>query len=105
MSWLYLLLAGLFEIGFAISLKLMDGHKNIFWSIVFYISIVGSFLCLQQAIRTIPISIAYAIWTGIGTAGVSIIGISLLGEALTPMKTIFLSMLIISLIGLRITSA
>jgi quaternary ammonium compound-resistance protein SugE len=104
MNWLYLLLAGIFEIGFAISLKLMDGHKNIFWSVVFYVSIVGSFICLQQAIRTIPITIAYAIWTGIGTAGVAIIGVLLLGEVLTPMKTIFLSMLIISLIGLRMTA-
>jgi multidrug transporter EmrE-like cation transporter len=84
MAWIYLLFAGLFEIGFAISIKLMDGHKNIPWSIAFYVCVVLSFGFLEQAARSLPIGTAYAIWTGIGGVGVAIIGMAFLGDPITP---------------------
>lgn len=105
MAWIYLILAGLFETCFAISLKLMDGHKNVPWSIFFYISIICSLWFLSMAMRTIPIGTAYAIWTGIGTAGVAIIGFWFLHEPISVMKICFLSLLIASIIGLKLASA
>lgn len=103
-AWLYLLLAGLFEIGFASSLKLMDGHKNIFWTVVFYISIFASFGFLQAAAKVLPIGTAYAVWTGIGGVGVAVIGMAFLGDPITPWRVVFLVLLITSLIGLKLTS-
>lgn len=104
MSWLYLLAAGIFEIGFAISMKLMEGHKNIPWTIAFYVCIVLSFGFLEQAIKTIPIGTAYAIWTGIGGVGVAAIGIFYFGDSTALLRIFFLLMLVTALIGLKLTS-
>lgn len=104
MGWIYLLLAGFFEIGFATSLKMMDSHKNIPWSIAFYVCVIASFALLEQALRSIPIGTAYAVWTGIGGVGVAAIGILYMGDPATPLRMMFLMMLIIALIGLKLTS-
>jgi quaternary ammonium compound-resistance protein SugE len=104
MAWLCLLLAGLFEIGFAISIKLMDGHKNIPWSIVFYVCVVLSFGFLEEASREIPIGTAYAVWTGIGGFGVAIIGMAFLGDPISVARVSFLILLVTSLIGVNLTS-
>jgi multidrug transporter EmrE-like cation transporter len=104
MGWLYLFFAGVFEIGFATSLKMMDGHKNIPWSIAFYVCIITSFCLLEQALKTIPIGTAYAVWTGIGGVGVATIGILYMGDPATPLRMLFLVMLIAALVGLKLTS-
>jgi quaternary ammonium compound-resistance protein SugE len=104
MAWFYLILAGFFEIAFATSMKLMNSHKNIPWTIVFYISIVSSFLFLEKAARTLPIGTAYAVWTGIGGTGVAIIGIFFMGDSASPMRIFFIFLLIFALIGLKLTS-
>lgn len=105
MSWIYLVIAGFFEIGFATSLKLMNGHKNIPWSIVFYVSIISSFIFLNMALKDIPIGTAYAVWTGIGGAGVAIIGIIFFKDPATLPRIGFLIMLIGAIIGLKLTHA
>jgi multidrug transporter EmrE-like cation transporter len=104
MAWTYLFLAGLFEMGFAISIKFMDGHKNIPWSIAFYVCIVLSFGFLEQASKTIPLGTAYAVWTGIGGVGVAVIGMAYMSDPITPWRIFFLVLLITSLIGLKLTS-
>lgn len=104
MAWVYLILAGLFEIGFALAIKLMEGHKNIPWSIVFYVCVILSFSFLEQAARTLPIGTAYAVWTGIGGVGVAVIGMAFLGDPITLWRVLFLTLLITSLIGLKLTS-
>ncbi len=104
MAWIFLLLAGLFEIGFAISLKLMDGHKNIPWSIAFYVCIVLSFGFLSEAAKTIPIGTAYAMWTGIGGVGVAVIGMTFMGDPVSFWRVVFLVLLVMSLVGLKLTS-
>lgn len=103
-AWVYLLLAGMFEVGFACSLKLMDGHKNIPWSIAFYVCVILSFGFLEEAAKTIPIGTAYAVWTGIGGVGVAIIGMTWLGDPITPWRIVFLILLVASLVGLKLTS-
>jgi quaternary ammonium compound-resistance protein SugE len=104
MAWLYLLLAGLFEIGFAISIKLMDGHKNLPWTVVFYVCVILSFGFLQEAAKSLPIGTAYAIWTGIGGVGVAIIGMAFLGDPINPWRIAFLLMLVTALVGLKLTA-
>ena len=104
MSWFFLILAGIFEIAFAISLKLMNGHKNIMWTISFYVSAAFSLWFLSIAMRTIPIGTAYAVWTGIGTAGVATVGFLFLQEQISLLKILFLFLLIFSIVGLKFTS-
>ncbi len=104
MAWWYLLAAGIFEIGFAVSMKLMDGHKNVPWSIAFYICIIASFFFLQEATKSIPIGTAYGVWTGIGGVGVAAIGILYFGDSAAPLRIVFLTLLVSALIGLKLTS-
>jgi len=73
MNWIYLFLAGIFEIGWTIGLKQMDNHKNLLWTAIFYISIITSFYFLQLALKVIPIGTAYAIYTSIGAVGTVIL--------------------------------
>jgi quaternary ammonium compound-resistance protein SugE len=103
-AWFCLLLAGLFEIGFASAIKLMDGHKNILWSIVFYVCVLLSFGFLEEAVREIPIGTAYAVWTGIGGVGAAMIGMAFLGDPISVPRVAFLILLVTSLIGLKLTS-
>ena len=105
MAWFYLLLAGLFEVGFAMSIKLMDGHRNLRWTIAFYVCLIAGFGFLQEAARTIPIGTAYAVWTGIGVLGITVIGIVWLGDPANFTRLFFLALLLISIIGLKLSSA
>ena len=101
---MYLVLAGIFEIGWTIGLKQMDDHKNLLWSVIFYASIITSFYFLQQALKVIPIGTAYAIYTSIGAVGTVIIGMIFFKEPATLTRIGFILLIIISVIGLKITS-
>jgi len=104
MNWIYLLLAGIFEIGWTIGLKQMDNHKNIGWTAIFYVSIVTSFYFLQQALKVIPIGTAYAIYTSIGAIGTVIIGMIFFKEPISLLRIGFILLIITGVIGLKITS-
>ena len=104
MHWWLLLLAGLLEIGWAIGLKYTDGFTKPLPSLLTGAAIVGSMVLLSMAARAIPIGTAYAVWTGIGVAGAATLGIILLGEAATPGRLFFLAMLLVAVIGLKLTS-
>lgn len=104
MSWIYLILAGLFEVAFTTCLKLSENFSNWIWSVGFFISISLSFYFLNKSLISIPIGTAYAIWTGIGAIGTAIIGIILFKESTDFWRIFFLITLIISIIGLKIVS-
>lgn len=104
MHWWLLLLAGLLEIGWAIGLKYTDGFTKPLPSVLTGAAIVGSMVLLSLAARSIPIGTAYAVWTGIGVAGAATLGIVLLGEAATPGRLFFLAMLLVAVVGLKLTS-
>ena len=104
MNWYYLLLAGIFEIGWTIGLKQMDNHKNIVWSIIFYVSITTSFYFLQQALKEIPIGTAYAIYTSIGAIGTVLIGMLFFKEPTSLLRIGFILLIITGVIGLKVTS-
>ena len=104
MKWIFLLLAGFFEVGWTVGLKLMDNHRNPTWSVIFYLSIVTSFAFLQKALQTVPVGTAYAIYTGIGATGTVLAGIFFFKEACTSLRLFFLGLLILSMAGLKFTS-
>jgi quaternary ammonium compound-resistance protein SugE len=103
MSWVYLLLAGVLEIVWAIGLKYTHGFTR-FWPSVVTISVAWlSFYLLALAVKTIPVGTGYAIWTGIGAAGVAILGMILLGEPATITRLLFLALIIIGIVGLKLS--
>jgi len=104
MAWLYLIIAGLFEVGFTTSLKLSENFSNRLWSIVFLICITLSFLFLNKAIQTIPIGTGYAVWTGIGAIGTALVGILLFHEPSDFWRMFFIFLLIGSIVGLKAVS-
>ena len=101
MSWIYLFIAGIFEIVWAVALKYADGFSNWFYSAVTIIGMVASVYFLAVAMRTT----AYAIWTGIGCIGAFIAGILLFGEAFTVSRTVFASLIAIGIIGLKFSAS
>lgn len=104
MAWIYLIIAGLFEVGFTTSLKLSENFSNRGWAAVFLVSITLSFLFLNKAIQTIPIGTAYAVWTGIGATGTVIIGILFFREEADFWRLFFIAVLIGSILGLKLSS-
>lgn len=103
MAWVYLIVAGLLETIFAISLKYSEGFTKLWPTVGFAIASVASFYLLTQALRTLPVGVAYAVWTGIGAAGTALVGMLLLGESRELMKLLSLLLLIGGIVGLRLS--
>jgi len=104
MSWIYLFIAGLFEIGWAIGLKYTEGFTKLWPSVITVIGMILSFYFLSTAVKTIPIGTAYAIWTGIGAVGTAILGIILFGESKEVIRIFFIMLIVIGIVGLKIFS-
>jgi quaternary ammonium compound-resistance protein SugE len=104
MAWFYLILGGLFEVGFTTCLKLSNNFSNIKWSILFFVCITLSFLLLNKAVQTLPMGTAYAVWTGIGAAGSVLVGILFFKEPSDFWRMFFIFMLIGSILGLKLVS-
>ncbi len=104
MSWILLTLAGLLEIVWAVGLKYTEGFSRPLPSVVVVAAIGASMLLLAMAMRTLPVSTAYAIWTGIGIAGTAIVGMMLLGESVNAQKLISLALIMTGILGLRLAT-
>jgi quaternary ammonium compound-resistance protein SugE len=104
MAWVYLVVAGVLETGWAIGLKYTDGFRRPVPSILTVVAIAASMLLLALAARTIPIGTAYAIWVGIGAVGAVALGIILFDEPRDFARMFFVGLLIVSLVGLKITT-
>lgn len=104
MAWLILFLAGALEIVWVVALKMSDNFSKLVPSAVMVVSIVASFLLLNVSIRTLPMGISYAVWTGMGAAGAVIAGIVLFKEPCTFWHVFFLSMIIAGLVGIKFVS-
>lgn len=107
MNWILLIIAGLFEVGFASCLgkaKETSGTESVWWLVGFIISLTLSMILLYKASLTIPIGTAYAVWTGIGAVGTVIMGIAFFKEPADFWRILFITTLIISIIGLKISS-
>ena len=104
MGWIYLVIAGLFEVGFTTSLKLSNNFSNRLWTLAFFIAISMSFYFLNKAIQTIPLGTGYAVWTGIGAVGTVLVGILFFQEPAQFWRIFFIFLLIGSIIGLKLVS-
>lgn len=104
MEWIYLVIAGFFEVGWAIGLKYSQGFTKILPSILTVIGMAASFYFLSLSLRTLPIGNAYAIWTGIGTIGTVVLGIILFKEPINVMRMICILFVVIGILGLKLIS-
>lgn len=103
-AWIYLILAGLLEVGFASMLKLTENFTKLIPTAIFLIFAGGSFYLLTKAVETIPMGTAYAIWTGIGAFGTVIVGIIFYNEPAGVLRLFFLFTLVASIVGLKLVS-
>lgn len=101
MAWVYLFVAGLFEVGWAIGLKMSEGFTKPVPSILTIIGMIISFALLSVALRTLPVGTAYAVWTGIGAVGTVIVGMVLFGEPVQAVRLACIALIVTKVLGLR----
>ena len=101
MLWFMLVLAGLFETGWAVDLQYTHGFTRLWPSVGTVVAMVASFLLLAHAMKTLPVGTAYAVWTGIGTAGAFIAGVFLFEETVSLPRLLFLAMILVGIAGLK----
>jgi quaternary ammonium compound-resistance protein SugE len=104
MHWVYLVLAGIFEVIWASTMKQSAGFTKLMPSIITVVTMVISFALLAIAMRSLPLGTAYAIWTGIGAVGAFLVGIFLLGEAATFFRIASVSLILAGIIGLKVST-
>ncbi len=100
-GWIILFLAGVFEIGFTTFMKLSEGFSRWSYNVGFAVCAIASFALLNKATTVIPLGTAYAVWTGLGAFGTAIIGMVFFKDPTTLWRVVFLSLLIISIIGIK----
>ena len=105
MPWVYLVIAGLFEVVWAFAMKQSDGFTRPGPTIVTIAAMIASFALLSIAMRTLPLGTAYTIWTGIGAVGAFVLGITVLGEAATPLRLVAAAMIVGGVILMRVSGA
>ncbi|EPY2272318.1 quaternary ammonium compound efflux SMR transporter SugE [Clostridium sporogenes] len=104
MEWLYLVVAGIFEVWWAVGLKYSQGFTKIIPSILTLIGMIASFYFLSLSLKSLPIGTAYAIWTGIGTIGTVLLGIILFKEPINIMRIVCIVFIVSGIIGLKLMS-
>jgi quaternary ammonium compound-resistance protein SugE len=105
MAWWLLLLAGLLEVCWAVGMKYTEGFTRLVPSVFTGVTLAGSMGLLAIATRHLPLGTAYGVWVGIGAAGAAIAGIVLFGESVAPARVFFLLLLIVAVIGLKVTGS
>ena len=104
MSWLWLIVGGLFEVGFTTSLRFVDNFRNLPWTLAFLASVAISMGLLQVASRSIPMGTAYAVWGGIGAVGTVAVGLLWFGESASLVRLLLILVIVGAIAGLRIAS-
>ena len=104
MVWFVLVVAGLLEVVWSLGLKYTQGFTRLVPSVITGAAIVASMLLLARAARTLPIGTAYAVWVGIGVVGAAIGGVVLFGEPISLRRAVFLVLLVVSIVGLKLSS-
>jgi quaternary ammonium compound-resistance protein SugE len=103
MAWLMVVIAGIFEMGFAVLLKQSHGITRILPTAGFAACALISFALLSQALKQLDVGPAYAVWTGLGAAGTAVVGMAALGESVTPLKLISIGLVLAGVIGLNLS--
>ena len=104
MPWLWLIVGGLFEVGFTTSLRFVDGFRNVPWTIAFLVSVAISMALLEVASRSIPMGTAYAVWGGIGAVGTVIVGLIWFSEPSSLIRILLILAIVGAIAGLRLVS-
>ena len=104
MAWFWLILGGLFEVGFTTSLRFVDGFRNLPWTLAFLVSVGISMALLELASRSIPLGTAYAVWGGIGAVGTVLVGIAWFGEPTTTVRMLLILAIVAAIAGLKLTA-
>jgi quaternary ammonium compound-resistance protein SugE len=101
-AWLYVIVAGLLEVVWAIGLKYSEGFSRPAPAVVTVLAMVASMWLLAQAIRVLPAGTGYAVWVGIGAVGTAMLGIILLGESRQPLRLASIALIVVGIVGLKI---
>ena len=104
LPWVYLGIAGLFEIAWAIGLKYTEGFTRPVASLLTIIAMIASVWFLGLAVKTIPIGTGYAVWTGIGAAGTAALGIILFSESTHPLRLASIALIVAGIVGLKLSA-
>lgn len=102
MAWIYLFVAGLFEVFWAVGLKLSNGFSQPVINVITVLGMIASFYFLSLSLKEIPLGNAYAIWTGIGTVGTLILGIILFGEQINILRILCVTLILFGITGLKL---
>jgi quaternary ammonium compound-resistance protein SugE len=105
MAWIYLVVAGMLEVAWAIGLKYTEGWSRLVPSIVTGLLMIASFYFLSLAVKVLPIGTAYAVWTGIGTVGAAILGMLIFGESRDLPKLLCILLIVSGIAGLKLSSS
>jgi quaternary ammonium compound-resistance protein SugE len=105
MAWVYLFLAGISEVGWALGLKYTEGFTRLWPSVATVTTMIVSFALLGQALRSLPIGTAYAVWTGIGAIGTAVAGMALFGEPRDALRIACLLLIVAGIVGLKLVSS
>ena len=105
LAWLALIVAGLFDVGWAIAMKYADGYTRPGWSLVSLLLLAAFVFLLGRALQVLEVGTAYAVWTGIGAAGTLLMGMLLFGETLSPMKIAGIALVLAGIATLKLASA
>ena len=103
MAWFWLILGGLFEVGFTTSLRFVDGFRNLPWTLAFLVSVAISMGLLELAARQIPMGTAYTVWGGIGAVGTVLVGMVWFGEPATTIRLLLILLIVAAIAALRLT--
>lgn len=102
MSWVILLLAGLFEIGWAVGLKYTAGFTRLVPTLATVAAMIISLGLLGLALRQLPLGTAYAVWTGVGTLGTAVVGMALFGESANALRLASIALIVAGIVGLKL---
>jgi quaternary ammonium compound-resistance protein SugE len=101
MPWFWLVLGGVFEVGFTTTLRYVEGFRNVPWTIAFLVSVAISMGLLELASRSIPMGTAYAVWGGIGAVGTVLVGIAFFDEPATLIRVMLIFVIVAAIAGLK----
>lgn len=105
MAWVYLVIAGLFEVAWATAMKYSEGFTRLWPTVATVLLMLASFALLSQAMKTLPLGTAYGVWTGIGAIGTVLVGIFFFGESRDLIRVLCMVLILSGIVGLKLTSA
>ena len=102
MAWLMLVIAGLLDVGWAISMKYAAGYARLGWRIVSLVLLAAFVVLLGRSLKVLEVGVAYSVWTGIGAAGTFMMGVVLFGETLSAMKLAGIALVLVGIVALKL---